>query len=205
MIKNLLFDLGGVIMDIDRLRCVDAYKALGMKNPEEFLGEYSQTGPFGLLESGQITPAQFHEALRPYLPENVTDSQIDSAFCEFLKGIPEHRLEELKALKKEYKVYILSNTNPIMWYSRIADEFAKLGADISAYCDGVVTSFEEKVMKPDARIFEAACSKLGIKPEDTVFLDDSEANTAAAAALGFHTIHVAPGNEFDALLSARGL
>ena len=92
MIKNLLFDLGGVIMDIDRLRCVDAYKALGMKNPEEFLGEYSQTGPFGLLESGQITPAQFHEALRPYLPENVTDSQIDSAFCEFLKGIPEHRL-----------------------------------------------------------------------------------------------------------------
>ncbi len=78
-----------------------------MKNPEEFLGEYSQTGPFGLLEIGQITPAQFHEALRPYLPENVTDSQIDSAFCEFLKGIPEHRLEELKALKKKYKVYIL--------------------------------------------------------------------------------------------------
>ena len=139
MIKNLLFDLGGVIMDIDRLRCVDAYKALGMKNPEEFLGEYSQTGPFGLLESGQITPAQFHEALRPYLPENVTDSQIDTAFCEFLKGIPEHRLEALKALKKKYKVYILSNTNPIMWYSRIADEFAKQGAGRSAYCDGVVT------------------------------------------------------------------
>lgn len=205
MIKNLLFDLGGVIMEIDRLRCVAAYKALGMADPEQWLGEYSQTGPFGQLESGKISVAQFHDALRPYLLAGVSDEQIDSAFCDFLIGIPESRLDALKRLREKYKVYILSNTNPIMWHSRIAQEFAKQGGDLSTYCDGAVTSFEEGVMKPDARIFEAACAKLGIKPEETVFLDDSETNTKAAAALGFDTIHVAPGAEFTDLLAAKGL
>lgn len=205
MIKNLLFDLGGVIMNIDRNHCVEAFKKLGMENPDNFLGEYSQTGPFGDLESGKISVDEFHEALRPFLPETVTDKQMDDAFSDFLLGIPESRLEALKELRKKYKVYILSNTNPIMWYNRIAQEFAKQGGDISTYTDGAVTSFEEKVMKPDARIFEAACKKLNIKPEETVFLDDSINNTNAAEALGFETIHVAPGKEFTDLLREKGL
>ncbi|MDE5835640.1 MAG: HAD family phosphatase [Paramuribaculum sp.] len=205
MIKNLLFDLGGVIMNIDRNHCMEAFKKLGMENTDNFLGEYSQTGPFGDLESGKISVAEFHQALRPLLPEDVTDEQMDEAFSDFLLGIPEYRLNALKELRKKYKVYILSNTNPIMWNNRIASEFAKQGGNLSTYTDGAITSFEEKVMKPDARIFEAACSKLNIKPEETVFLDDSEANTKAAAALGFETIHVAPGTEFTELLKDKGL
>ncbi|MDE7452568.1 MAG: HAD family phosphatase, partial [Paramuribaculum sp.] len=125
MIKNLLFDLGGVIMDIDRNHCVEAFKKLGMKNPDNFLGEYSQTGPFGDLESGKITVDEFHNALRPFLPASVTDEQMDAAFSDFLLGIPESRLNALKELRKKYKVYILSNTNPIMWHNRIATEFTK--------------------------------------------------------------------------------
>ncbi|MDE6050006.1 MAG: HAD family phosphatase [Paramuribaculum sp.] len=205
MIKNLLFDLGGVIMDIDRNHCVEAFKKLGMKNPDSFLGEYSQTGPFGDLESGKITVDEFHNALRPFLPASVTDEQMDAAFSDFLLGIPESRLNALKELRKKYKVYILSNTNPIMWHNRIATEFTKQGGDISTYIDGAVTSFEEKTMKPDDGIFIAACKKLNIKPEETVFLDDSLANTQAAAALGFDTIHVAPGTEFTDLLKTKGI
>lgn len=205
MIKNLLFDLGGVIMDIDRMQCVRAYKKLGMADPEQFLGEYSQSGPFGQLESGAITPEQWRAELRHYLPQGVTDAQIDEAFCDFLIGIPAHRLDALKQLRTKYNVYILSNTNPVMWNTRIAEEFAKQGESLIAYCSGAITSFEEKVMKPDARIFEAACTKLGIKPQETVFLDDSATNTAAAAALGFETITVAPGTEFTDLLKSKGL
>lgn len=205
MIKNLLFDLGGVIMDIDRNHCVEAFRKLGMENPDSFLNEYSQKGPFGDLESGTITVYEFHKALRSFLPSDITDEQMDEAFSDFLLGIPEERLDALKELRKKYKVYILSNTNPIMWYNRIAAEFAKQGGDISTYTDGTVTSFEEKVMKPDPEIFRAACKKLNIKPEETVFLDDSEANTEAAQALGFETIHVAPGSEFVDLLKTKGL
>ncbi len=192
-------------MDIDRNHCVKAFKQLGMDDPDIFLGEYSQTGPFGELESGKISAEEFHNALRPYLPDTITDEQMDAAFSDFLIGIPESRLNALKELRKKYKVYILSNTNPIMWDNRIAEEFRKQGENLDAYTDGAITSFEEKVMKPDARIFEIACQKLNIKPEETVFLDDSKANTEAASALGFHTIHVAPGTEFTTLLKDKGL
>lgn len=192
-------------MDIDRNHCVKAFKQLGMDDPDIFLGEYSQSGPFGELESGKISAEEFHNALRPYLPDTITDEQMDAAFSDFLIGIPESRLNALKELRKKYKVYILSNTNPIMWDNRIAEEFRKQGENLDAYTDGAITSFEEKVMKPDARIFEIACQKLNIKPEETVFLDDSKANTEAASALGFHTIHVAPGTEFTTLIKDKGL
>lgn len=205
MIKNLLFDLGGVIMDIDRMNCVASFRKLGMEDPEQFLGEYVQQGPFGDLESGKIDAPEFRAELRKYLPAGVSDEAIDSAFSDFLIGIPTKRLDALAELRKRYKVYILSNTNPIMWDGRITDEFAKQGKDITAYTDGVITSFEVKCMKPDARIFTEALTKFGIKAEETVFLDDSKANTDAAARLGFETIHVAPGCEFMDLLAAKEL
>lgn len=205
MIKNLLFDLGGVIMDIDRMNCVASFKRLGMADPEMFLGEYVQQGPFGDLESGRIDAPAFREEMRKHLPAGVSDEAIDSAFSDFLIGIPVRRLDALEELRKRYKVYILSNTNPIMWNGRIAEEFAKQGKDITAYTDGAITSFEVKCMKPDSRIFREALEKFGIKAQETVFLDDSKANTDAAVRLGFETIHVAPGSEFMDLLAAKGL
>lgn len=192
-------------MDIDRMNCVASFKKLGMADPEMFLGEYVQQGPFGDLESGRIDAPAFHEEMRKYLPAGVSDEAIDSAFSDFLIGIPVRRLDALEELRKRYKVYILSNTNPIMWNGRIAEEFAKQGKDITAYTDGAITSFEVKCMKPDARIFMEALQKFGIKAQGTVFLDDSKANTDAAARLGFETIHVAPGSEFMDLLAAKGL
>ncbi|MDE5687442.1 MAG: HAD family phosphatase [Paramuribaculum sp.] len=205
MIKNLLFDLGGVIMDIDRMNCVASFRRLGMEDPERFLGEYVQQGPFGDLESGKIDAPEFRAELRKYLPAGVSDNAIDSAFSDFLIGIPLKRLDALTALKERYNIYILSNTNPIMWDGRIAQEFAKQGKDITAYTNGAITSFEVKCMKPDVRIFTEALTKFGIKAEETVFLDDSKANADAAAQLGFDTIHVAPGCEFTDLLAAKGL
>lgn len=193
---NLLFDLGGVIIDIDRMRCVEAYRRLGMLHPEDFLGDYAQKGPFMMIESGEISPQEFRDTLRNFLPANVTDRQIDEAFFEFLVGIPAHRLRELRELRQCHKVYMLSNTNPIMWDGKIEREFRKEGLQREAYFDGIVTSFEAKAMKPDPRIFKYAIEKLGIDPADTLFLDDSEANLDAAARLGFQTALVATGCEF---------
>lgn len=202
MIKNLLFDLGGVIMDIDKSNCVESYRRLGLSDAESFFGEFSQKGPFMALEEGTITPAEFHEALRPCLPGGVTDAEIDAAFCDFLTGIPARRLVALEKWRRCYGIYLLSNTNEIMWGSRIAEEFRKLGREREDYFDGMVTSFEARSLKPAPEIFVYAVRKLGIVPEETLFLDDSERNLEAAAALGFHTAHVAPGREFDEILTA---
>lgn len=202
MIKNLLFDLGGVIMDIRRLNCVASFERLGMKDADSFLGEYSQKGPFLQLEEGLINEAQFRDAVREYIDGEVTDEQIDKAFCDFLVGIPTYRLEQLRQLKKRYGIYMLSNTNPIMWHSRIAEEFRQEGMEREDYFDGIVTSFEARSIKPDAKIFHTVVEKLGIKPEETLFLDDSQKNLDAASALGFHTLLVAPGSEFFDLINA---
>lgn len=203
MIKNLLFDLGGVIMDIRRLNCVASFERLGMKDADSFLGEYSQKGPFLQLEEGAISEAEFRTAVRQFIDGEVSDEQIDSAFCDFLVGIPKYRLEQLRELKKQYGIYMLSNTNSIMWHSRIAEDFRQEGLKREDYFDGIVTSFEARSIKPDAKIFHTVVEKLGIKPEETLFLDDSQKNLDAAAELGFQTLLVTPGSEFFELLNAR--
>ena len=195
-IKNLLFDQGGVIVDIERDRCLLELKRLGMKNPESLIGLYKQEGPFFALENGDINVDQFLDALRPLMPDGITDEQMDAAFSSFIVGIPRHRLEALRQLRKRYKTYILSNTNPIMFEGVIARSFAQEGLDVNAYFDGVTVSYIAHSNKPDRGIFDYAVATMGIVPEETLFFDDGQANLDAAAALGFKTALVAPGCEF---------
>lgn len=207
MIRNLLFDLGGVLMDLDRGRCVKAFEAMGMADADSFFGLYKQTGPFMELEEGSIDPERFRTELRRLLPgtgAGVSDTAIDEALFKFLIGIPTHRLEALRdARRRGYKIYMLSNTNPIMWRGFITDEFPRSGGHpMDWYFDGTVTSFEAGVCKPDARIFDYACRKLCIRPEETLFFDDSAANCAAAEALGFASAVVSPGVDVVTLLPA---
>lgn len=196
-VNNLLFDLGGVIMDIERARCVESFRELGLRDADSFFGEFSQKGPFMALEEGAISKDEFHEIMHGYLPEGVTDAQIDAAFCDFLTGIPAARLRALRELRRRYKVFLLSNTNEVMWDTKIAEEFRREGREREDYFDGIVTSFEARALKPDPRIFAYAVQELGILPEDTLFLDDSAANLEAAARLGFRIAQVRPGTEFS--------
>jgi putative hydrolase of the HAD superfamily len=198
---NLLFDLGGVIMDIDRMRCVRAFEALGMSGANDFLGEYCQKGPFLMLESGEVTPAEFRAEVRRHIAAEVSDEQIDEAFCQFLIGIPEERLDALRELRRRgHRVWMLSNTNAIMWHRRIIPEFTKQGLDLSAYFDGVVTSFDAKVCKPDARIYQLVLSRFGITAESTTFFDDGAVNVEAARRLGFHAEQITPEHSLLSIL-----
>lgn len=204
MVKNLLFDLGGVIIDIDKQRCIDAYTALGLPDAASYFGDYAQTGVFMAIEDGSCTVEDFHAALRKNLPAGTTDYQIDNAFQKFIVGIPEHRLKALRQLRRQgYGIYLLSNTNPIMWRGVIATEFGKEGLRREDYFDGMVTSFAARAAKPDARIFRYTVEELGIDPAETLFFDDSEANVEAARALGFQAVHVRPGTEFTDYIPAK--
>lgn len=200
-IKNLLFDLGGVIMDIRRENCVLAFEELGMSDANELLGEYSQKGAFLLLEEGTITPEEFRQEIRNHITTTVSDEEIDIAFCKFLLGIPPHRLNQLEELRKNYRIYLLSNTNPIMINSDIKKYFQVCGKKMEDYFDGMILSYEAKAIKPDARIFEYTINTLGINPEETIFFDDSQKNLDAAAKFGFGTALVAPGSEFNDIIN----
>ena len=175
-----------------------AFQELGMSDIGEFLGDYGQKGAFKLLEEGALTPDEFRAEIMKSCPVGTTGSQIDDAFNQFLVGIPAYRLEALAGLRRRFGVYLLSNTNKIMWDSRIAEEFRKIpGREMDSYFDGTVTSFEARALKPSAEIFGYAVRKLGIVPEETLFLDDSQENIRAAVALGFHGAVVPASGDVD--------
>ncbi len=195
-VRNLLFDLGGVIMNLRRENCVEALEQLGLKDADEMLGLYCQTGPFMQLEEGKITPVEFRAEIRRRIGCEVSDAEMDDAFNRFLLGIPVERLRALESLRKQYKIYMLSNTNAIMFDSKIKTDFQIDGKNREDYFDGMCLSYEEGCAKPDLQIFHNVLDKFGIKAEETLFFDDSQANLEAAARLGFRTWLVEPGTEF---------
>lgn len=196
-IKNLLFDLGGVIIDLKLQNCIDYMTELGMVDADKMFDAYTQTGEFAQLEEGAISPDEFRDAMRKRFTRPVTDEQIDEGICRFLLGLPVNRLKELRTLRKHYKTYLLSNTNPIMFEHKIREYFQQEGLEMEDYFDGIVVSYEAKASKPDPRIFAYTITHLGIKPEETLFFDDSQRNIDAARALGFNVHLVMPGTEFS--------
>lgn len=114
-IKNLLIDLGGVLINLDRQRCMENFKELGFTDVEERLNIQQLHGIFMQQEKGLITSAEFRNGLRDMMGKVVSDNQIDAAWNSFLVDIPKHKLDLLLELRSKYVVYLLSNTNEIHW------------------------------------------------------------------------------------------
>ena len=195
-IANIIFDLGGVVIDLDRDRAVRALDSLGIKDASKLLGEYEQKGPFLQLETGEITAAQLYDLLLPLCKEGTTSTHLQDAFEEFLVAIPRERLETIRRLREAgYKTFVLSNTNPIMYNHWIDRAFRQEGLTINDYFDGIVTSFQERTCKPDPEIFRTVLRRYGLKGENTLMLDDSEANCNGARNTGMQAICVRKSGE----------
>lgn len=193
MIKNIIFDLGGVVIDLDRRDAIDALAGLGIKDASALLGVYSQKGPFLLLETGEISESEIYDMLLPYCDKETRCTDIRDAFEEFLKGIPVERLRMIRNLRdKGYKVFVLSNTNPLMYNHWIDNAFRQEGKSINDYFDGIVVSFQERICKPDPQIFKNLVERYHLEPEETLMLDDSEANCKSAESIGLQSVCVKP-------------
>ena len=185
MIKNIIFDLGGVVIDLQRRMAIDALDRLGLSDASSLLGEYEQKGPFLMLETGEISSSEVYDILLPHCKKGTTCTDIRDAFEEFLKEIPLERLRMLEKLRaKGYRLYVLSNTNPIMYNHWIDNAFRNDGKSINDYFDGIVTSFQEKMCKPDPRLFQRVVDRYSLTPSETLMLDDSESNVKAARSIG---------------------
>lgn len=187
-IKNLIFDFGGVLIDLDRERCIRNFRQIGVENVESLLNVYGQQGLFREHEKGMIDDATFRQGVRDLaqLPQ-LTDAAIDEAWNSFLVGIPTYKLEALLELRKDYMVYLLSNTNSIHWEWSKANAFPMKSFRVEDYFEKIYLSYEMKMVKPDACIFEKVLSDAGIAAEETLFLDDSAENCAAARQLHIQT------------------
>ncbi|MPN15795.1 D-ribitol-5-phosphate phosphatase [bioreactor metagenome] len=194
-IKNIVFDLGGVLLKLDRNACVEAFTNIGFETFGEILNEYVQDGFFLDFEKGKFDSAEFRDRCRKHINQPVTDEMIDSAMKAFLIEIPKERLDYIKSLKGNYNVYMLSNTNPIA-FKIVEGYFEDLGYSIQDCFDKLYLSYQMKSAKPDAAIFKMMLSELG-SPQSVLFIDDSQANLEAARQLGINTLMIDQQSEFE--------
>ncbi|MBD5232425.1 MAG: HAD family phosphatase [Bacteroidales bacterium] len=200
---NVVFDLGGVILDINRDKCVEALEALGFSEADKMLDLYVQTGIFLALEDGSASAAEFYDELRKQCTKpGVSDADISEALSRFITGLPVARLQALRELRAQGKhIFSLSNTNPVMYPTRIAELFRAEGLQIDDYFDGQILSFREQVCKPAPGIFQRLLTRYKLDPAHTLFLDDSAKNCEAAEEQGIVSVLIPEGAEFMDILS----
>jgi HAD hydrolase, family IA, variant 3 len=186
-IKNLIIDLGGVIVNLARLRCIEAFESLGVDIREKLVNNYQHKGLFMKLELGTITPEAFYDGIRSLTQQYLTDDQIDGAWIAMLEDVPDYKLDLLLDLRNRYNTFLLSNTNQIHWEWSERAYFSYQGHDASDFFNKVYLSYQLHMLKPNADIFEYVLKDAGLNPEETLFIDDASQNCRTAEHLGMST------------------
>lgn len=196
-IRNLIFDFGGVLINLDRQRCVSSFRKMGLENVEEFISPYTQQDIFKHLEEGSITASEFRDKVREIAGDlTLSDRKIDKAWNSFLLDIPPYKLEALLKLREKYMVYLLSNTNEIHWQWACQHAFPHKRFRVEDYFEQIFLSYEMHQVKPGTGIFETVIETTGINPQETLFIDDSPDNCQAAASLNIRTYTAKPGEDW---------
>ena len=196
VIKNIVFDLGGVIMTLDPAEALRRFKALGLSDAERYLDSYTQSGIFGNLEEGKITAEDFRSKLSSLTGHELTFDECKHAWLGYRKDVPQRNLDLLKELRaKGYRLILLSNTNPFMMAWALSCEFDGKGSSLNDYFDALYLSYRLGIMKPAPDFFRQVLDNENILPEETLFVDDGPRNVEAAGKLGFMTM--CPDNGSD--------
>lgn len=187
-IRTIIFDLGGVVITLDPQQAVDRFKALGLADAEKRLDSYTQSGIFGDVEHGLITPEEFRKEFSKLVGHEVTHEECAFAWQGYAKEVPQRNLEALIRLRQEgYRVLLLSNTNPFMMEWVESPAFDGKGHPVSYYFDHCYLSYQMKLMKPSEDIFRAVLRNEKTFASECLFVDDGSRNVATASQLGMFT------------------
>ncbi len=207
MIKTLIFDFGGVIATIDRDRAVAAFAHIGLADADARLDKYHQSGIFQELEEGKLDEAGFRAELSRLCGRELTFEEVKSAWLGFFVEVPPAILDYIEELKKRYRIFILSNTNPYVMSWACSSDFTPSGKALTDYADRLYLSYRIGYTKPAPEIFRHLLDDSGIRPEEALFVDDGASNIARGKELGFHTFCPANGSDWredlNAILNAK--
>ena len=194
-IKNILFDMGNVLFSIDYKKTEDAFVALGYGNFSQMYSQFTADDLFEKLETGKISTEEFYKKLIAAHPGKINEEQISIAWNGMLLHWRMESLAFLKTLAKDYRLYLLSNTNEI--HLKAVNNLLKQQSGkecIDHLFTKAYYSHKINLRKPNTDVFEFIANDAGIIPEETLFIDDLENNIEAAVFLGFKT-HLLLENE----------
>lgn len=189
-IDTIIFDFGGVLINIDYHKTINAFRELGIEDFEERYSQADQTSLFNDLEVGKISGQRFVNELLNFLPKGTSPNQVVHAWNAMLLDVPISGIDLLQELKGRYRLFLLSNTNEIH-IPRALMEWQKT-SDIDFYScfDHVYLSHEMGMRKPNEEIFERVCHEQNIQAENALFIDDSGQHIEGAKNVGLNTVHL---------------
>ena len=196
-IKNIIFDLGGVILTLAPEQAVRRFEEIGVKDAARRLDSYTQKGIFGDLEHGLITAEDFRKSLSGLVGREVSHEECCYGWQGYAKELPERNKAVLRQLRSDgYRLILLSNTNPYMMEWVNSPDFDGEGHPVEYYMDACYLSYKMKLMKPDVAFFLKVLGSEHISADETLFLDDGQRNVEAAASLGIHTLQPENGKDW---------
>jgi len=189
-VQNVIFDLGGVILDLDISNSFREFSKIGNISAEDGLQHFHNNAFFKAYEKGEISSQAFRSELKGLLGVDCEDTQIDTAWNAMLLGIPEEKLTMLMELKNNYRTYLLSNTNAI--HIEYIDNMllARGRGQLSEHFHTAYYSHDMGMRKPDSEIYKTLLEKEGLVASESIFIDDLKENIEGAKALGIQTWHL---------------
>jgi len=188
-IKNIIFDLGGVILEINYKLTSQAFKNLGCENFDELYSQQKQSGLFDEFETGKLSPQAFVNELLRVLPKGISPKQAIDAWNAMLIRLPQERLEKLAEHQQNYRTFLLSNTNAIHEeaFTRLIQKENKIPS-FASYFEQVYYSHLIGLRKPHPEVFDFVLEQNGLLPSETLFIDDSPQHLLGAERVGIRTV-----------------
>jgi len=195
-IKNIIFDLGGVILNIDYQLTENAFKDLGMQNFDEVYSQQKQSGLFDHFETGKLSSKEFIQQIKSEANLLVDDQEIVDAWNAMLLDLPKERIALLNKLKEKHITFLLSNTNEIHFkaFCKIVEKETGQ-ASLSPFFNEVFYSHEIQLRKPEKEAFNHILLKYDLQPSETLFIDDSPQHIASAKEMGIITYYLQKGED----------
>lgn len=200
-IDTVIFDFGGVLINIDYHKTIEAFKELGITDFEERYSQADQSSLFSDFEIGKISAQRFVNDLLHFLPSGISPNKVVHAWNAMILDVPTSTVDLLASLQGKYRLFLLSNTNEIHIPKALIEWEKSSKVEFYDCFEYVYLSHEMGLRKPDEEIFSRVCREQSIQPENALFIDDSEQHLIGARKIGLNTFHLTPDIELSSLFS----